>query len=257
MTCAILRVDKIKSRDQLTRAARHNLRTIPVDGVEETETGHPAPMQILVGTENPAEIRHGLDALLRDASISRPRRDAVLAIEFLISASDREFEEQHAFFSHAASWLSARFGGQEHLLSAVVHRDEPQLHMHMLQVPLIGGRLVGSDAIGGPAQLRALIDAFQHEVCAAHGLTPVPCKVGPVMRQKTWRALMSKLHETKDPIVHSAIWPEVQAGLRRDPIPAATLLGLDLASLTPKKRMRSSTSIFISKGKGSHVGPAS
>ncbi len=253
MTSALLLINKIKGRDHLRNAARHNLREIPVNGIAVSSPEELGAIERIAGPRHATETIEIAKNLLLDAGITRPRRDAVVAIEFVVSLSEQQWDGEPDFFVAATDWLAKRFGGTEHLLSAVIHRDESKPHLHVLQVPLFGGRLVGSDAIGGPDQFREHLAAFQSEVCAPHGLAPVPSKAGPVLRQRAWRAVLEKLRERKDPILHSELWPAAKLALCRDPIGPATLLGLDLAALEPKKRLRSSTSIFISKGKGPAV----
>lgn len=84
------------------------------------------------GADLAASILEGLDI--------RPERwDALMAIELVMQPPGGA--DQPAFWSECLAWAEARY---EHVISAVVHRDQKRPHMHLLALAVADGRLQGS-----------------------------------------------------------------------------------------------------------------
>lgn len=244
---------KIKSTERVLAAARHNLREIQA---EAQHGGRIDPDRTCLNTRLAgASFATGVAALARGliACASKRktvRKDAVLCLEFMISLPSQHTLDEDAFFGAALSWLARRFGGHKNVVSAVVHRDEASPHMHVLLVPLIGGCLQGSTAIGGPPQLRAFYEAFDSEVAEPFGLDPAPRKLNAAERERAAGEVFAELHRRKDACLSSQVWPILRAGISKDPLPAALILGIDVQRMKSPRRLRSFTDIMISKGKG-------
>src|SRR5207245_6185490 len=56
--------------------------------------------------------------------------------------------------SDSLAWIEVYFAVP--VLSAVVHVDEAAPHMHVLLLPLLNGRMQGSDLVGSRSRLRAM-----------------------------------------------------------------------------------------------------
>ena len=103
----------------------------------------------------------------------KPRKDAVLMCSFIIG-SDRTFFSKlnegarEAFFHDAAQFFIEKYG-RENIISAVVHMDETNPHMHLNLVPIFGGKLCAKELFG-PPQLRDLQTEFWKEVGEPWGL---------------------------------------------------------------------------------------
>ena len=70
------------------------------------------------------------------------------------------YEEQQEFFHHAYQYFVKTFG-EENIISAVVHMDEANPHMHICFVPITkDNRLSSKDLIGGPKGLVKHQDDF-------------------------------------------------------------------------------------------------
>lgn len=65
----------------------------------------------------------------------RVRRDSVMLVETLITASPLPPAEQRAYFAAALDVVFGRVGKQN-IISAVVHMDETTPHMHLCFVPI-------------------------------------------------------------------------------------------------------------------------
>lgn len=113
-----------------------------------------------------------IEALLPE----KRRKDAVLAVEYLITGSPEAMhaksrEQQDAYFDDALKWLQERHG-KENVVYAGVHRDETTPHMYAYVVPLDpdSGRLNAKRWLGGSKALNAMQTDFAERVGQNHGL---------------------------------------------------------------------------------------
>lgn len=73
------------------------------------------------------------------------KKQSTVMCEFVIT-SDKEFydrlgaERTKQFFKDAYSFVTAKVGGEQYIVSAVVHMDEATPHMHVAYIPVINGR---------------------------------------------------------------------------------------------------------------------
>ncbi len=80
-------------------------------------------------------------------------KQSTVLCEFVIT-SDREFfdrlgkERTRRFFEDAYDFVTAKVGGEQYILSAVVHMDEATPHMHVAFIPVINGK----DRKGNPCK---------------------------------------------------------------------------------------------------------
>ncbi|SKB04816.1 Plasmid recombination enzyme [Pseudomonas extremaustralis] len=170
MSYAILRAKKLKSLGAVARSARHTFREQPTPNAD--------PAQL---SRNRTVGAQGADSLLQVMKGRLPekrRRDAVLCIEYLITASPEAFRRHGGrlddlgggYFSEAVAWLKKRHGA-ENVVSSTVHLDESTPHLVAYVVPLTkDGRLSCRDFLGGPTKLRQMQDEFQATCGASRGL---------------------------------------------------------------------------------------
>ena len=80
-------------------------------------------------------------------------KQSTVLCEFVIT-SDKEFfdrlgkERTRRFFEDAYDFVTAKVGGEQYVLSAVVHMDEATPHMHIAFIPVINGK----DRKGNPCK---------------------------------------------------------------------------------------------------------
>ena len=80
-------------------------------------------------------------------------KQSTVLCEFVIT-SDKEFfdrlgkERTRRFFEDAYDFVTAKVGGEQYVLSAVVHMDEATPHMHVAFIPVINGK----DRKGNPCK---------------------------------------------------------------------------------------------------------
>ena len=107
------------------------------------------------------------DAVLQriEAAGAKRRKDSVVMQDGLITASpewykSKEPAEISDYFTYALEFVKERYG-RENIISAVVHMDESNPHMHFCFVPITkDGRLSSKDIMGGPKGMQQLQDDF-------------------------------------------------------------------------------------------------
>lgn len=170
MAYAILRTKKLKSMGAVARSARHTFRSAPTPNADPTKTG----LNRTVGARGSDQV---LSALERSLPPKR-RKDAVLAIEYLITASPEAFKRHGGrlddlgggYFQDALKWLQDKHG-KENVISSTIHLDESTPHLVAYVVPKTkDGRLSCRDFLGGPEKLRAMQSDFHAKVGAPRGL---------------------------------------------------------------------------------------
>lgn len=167
MGYAILRTQKLKSGQAVRRSLTHAFRE------QETPNADPerTPENSHIGAENVQEALERFNARLPD----KVRKNAVLAIEYLITASPEDLhgktrQQQDAYFDDALNFLRQKHGA-ENVVYAGVHRDETTPHMYAYVVPIDErGKLNCRAFLGGAKALSELQTQFAQEVGQQHGL---------------------------------------------------------------------------------------
>jgi hypothetical protein len=169
----VVRIKKLKGSSAIGTAARHNLRqfdpsrTAP-SHIDATRSGMNL---VLRGERCAAAVEDAAKLLKSNAGITKLRKNAVVSVELLVSLPPDTGIDLVHFFNDAVAWAVAFF--RVPVLSAVVHLDEAAPHMHVILLPLIDGKLQGSQLVGYKSRLRAMHEDFDDKVGAAHGLLPI------------------------------------------------------------------------------------
>ncbi|MQU29691.1 plasmid recombination enzyme, partial [Pseudomonas helleri] len=107
---------------------------------------------------------------LRDLLPEKRRKDAVLAVEYVMTASPEWFaqatpEQEKAFFQRSLQWLADKYG-VDRIVTASIHRDEATPHLSAFVVPLTQDkRLSAKEFIGSRDKMRA--DQTSYAGCVA------------------------------------------------------------------------------------------
>ena len=147
MKYAILRTQKLKATGAVWRSLKHAFREQPTPNADPDK----AAKNEHVGAASAAEAMQKV----RDRLPEKRRKDAVLAIEYLITASPEAMQgmggKSAAYFNDALKWLRERHG-RANVVYAGVHRDESTPHMYAYVVPLdeSTGRLNARRWLGVP-----------------------------------------------------------------------------------------------------------
>lgn len=164
MPYAIMRTKKLKSTGALARSARHTFREQVTPNADPSTTGR----NRTVGAKGAEQVLAAFDRNLP----AKRRKDAVIAIEYLITASPEAFKRHggslndtgDGYFKDALEWLRKRHGAAN-VISSTIHLDERTPHLVAYVLPKTkDGRLSARDFLGGPKVLREMQDSF-HAAC--------------------------------------------------------------------------------------------
>ena len=144
---AIVGVGKLKTAGNIKGVLDHMTRS------RKTENSNGRANDILV---NPAP----LPDIMEEISQYFPRKNAVLAYDFLLTASPEWFtgktEEQIKEWEAASlQWACDKFG-RDNIKAAICHRDETTPHLQLVIIPEHAGKLNARYYTGGREKLRAL-----------------------------------------------------------------------------------------------------
>ncbi|RQO83911.1 plasmid recombination protein [Acidovorax sp. FJL06] len=219
----------------LLEAARHNLREIQA---EQGSTGHIDPTRtygntVLHGPATAAEVCAHAEALQTAAGIicGSLRRDHCQAIEAVFSLPQQPAVPDPAdYFAKCLAWLAGALALP--VLSAVVHRDEAAVHLHVLLLPVKDGAHVGSAPIDRAA-LKHLRERFFAKVAGPAGLKHSGAKVRGMAKQWAVAAVLQRCDVLGLPAANGPLWPCMVACIERDPTAAMLALGIDANSIRP------------------------
>ena len=243
-----------KGAGHLLAAARHNKRKIQAElGADSHIQAHLMALNLsLCGAETAEGVAELAKTLMRDAGIVKLRKDTVRAIEIVFSLPINRFKDCEAYFRHCLRWAAGHFGGM--VLSADIHKDEANPHCHVLILPLIDGRMMGSDIVGYGRSFKAHLDAFFDDVGASWGLDRPQARMTGEAKDEAAISVLKYLKATDDPVLRSALWPSIKAQIESEPDPH--MLALGLTNQAKAKPMRTMAQIFTSNGKGAKVDKA-
>lgn len=237
----------------LLQAINHNLRATQKERGARAHID-PARMylnEVLAGPDTPEAVVELARSLMLVAGVdtTKLRKDYTQAIELLFSLSANHRLDGRAYFTACAAWAAAQFGAAN-ILSAVVHNDEAQPHLHVLISPLVDGRVRGSALLARP-KLAALRESFFRVVARAFGLQKPPSRLSGAIRGQLARTVLARLESAHDAVLKSMAWQSIRRAIERDPGPFADDLGIEIEVVAPKRKTM--TAIFTGTGKGAKM----
>ena len=248
MPCAVLRVAKLKGAGIISKAAQHNKRA------QQAELGSRRHIDAslsccnvsLHGLATPREIADYARERMEAAGVGKLRKDAVRAIEWVFSLPAGHGIDDDAYFRDATHWVAAQSGGLGNILCADIHRDEAQPHCHVIVLPLLGGKLLGSDMLGGRAKLAALKNDFHAKVAKSYGLRREAGKLQGAMKHDAVQLVLDRLNQSADAALQSKVWQAIREASETNPRPFLAALGLE----EPQRKLRTMAQVFTSQGRG-------
>lgn len=245
---SFLRVKKLKGAGIIQVAARHNLREI------QAEQGASGPIdatrihlnQTLAGPATADDVAQHAQDLMQAAGVVSLRKDAVMALELVLSLPVATTIDVQRYFADCLTWAQAHFSCP--VLSAVVHNDEAAPHCHILVLPLRDGRMGGNKLIGGRPQLLAMQSSFHESVATKHGLRKAPARLSGTGKQAAAAMVLTRLKATGDSAMQSDVWATIRDCIENAPERFLEALGMVVDVKT--KAPRTMAQIFTSTGKG-------
>ena len=158
-----MRAEKLVNMGSVAASMQHCYRE------RETRNADPkrTPDNQHLVAKNTDEAMGKLRALLPE----KRRKDAVLAVEYVMSASPEWFatatpEQEKALFQQSLQWLADKYGA-DRIITASIHRDETTPHLSAYVVPLTQDkRLSAKEFIGSRDKMRA--DQTSYAACVAN-----------------------------------------------------------------------------------------
>jgi hypothetical protein len=160
MSYAILRTEKLKTMGNIAASLSHNYRLRPTPNADPTR---------LKNNEHDLKTARQVMDGIKNRLPEKTRKNAVLAIEYLITASPdwngwKNKEKDSEFFDKAKEWLIKKHGA-ENVISTTIHRDETTPHMVVYVVPIDSkGNLNAREFLGGRAKLSKMQTDFHDQV---------------------------------------------------------------------------------------------
>ena len=177
MSFAILRTSKITASN-VGGANAHNTRSMEVPNADPEQSSFNYQ---LAGTKS---LKNDIENRLNDAGISKTRKNAVLGIEHMMTASPEYFENDkdnkkfYEFENECMNWLKERYG-EKNIINVHAHFDEHTPHLHAIVTPVVEkdvkwkngaesgikreNRLSARDFINGAKAMSQMQDSFaQH-----------------------------------------------------------------------------------------------
>ncbi|EIM3109855.1 recombinase [Escherichia coli] len=158
---AIMRCKKLTGMGNVASALQHCYRERETPNANAERT-----------PENYCSVSESTDQAMgrvRELLPEKRRKDAVLAVEYVMTASPEWWKEatprqQAEFFARSEQWLENKYG-KDRVVAAVVHRDEATPHLSAFVVPLTqDGRLSAKEFIGGRSKMRDDQSAYAESV---------------------------------------------------------------------------------------------
>jgi len=236
----------------LQQAVRHNRRQIQA---ELGAHGHIDPArtylnEAIAGPADPDEVVPLAKARMAAAGVGKLRRDHCQAVELVYSLSPDTTVNVGAFFRRCVIWVGEQFGA-DNILTADIHHDQSAPHCHVLVLPLICGRMVGSSLITRPATAK-LHTSFA-PVAKEFGMKPPPSKLSGSSRATGALMVLARLESTQDAILRSVLWDVIRDGIKADPATYMAALGISREVVKPKAVQKTMAQIFTSPGRGPKV----
>lgn len=164
MSFAILRTAKLKTFGEIGGSLSHNYRN------RSTPNADP---QLTQKNEHSLPNAELVMSSIKDKLPEKRRKDAVLCVEYLITASPDwvgwNKSDEQKYFDDAKKWLENKHG-KDNVIATTIHRDESTPHLVAYVVPLVDGKLNAKKFLGGRQKLSDMQTDFAKSVGEPLGL---------------------------------------------------------------------------------------
>ena len=220
-----------KKKSSIKIAAKHNLREMQAAPYHIDPTRSHLN-QVIAGEVTAEGVASESSKLLADGLRKTLRHDAILGVEILFSLPVASGVDEPTFFQDCLDWTRLFF--EVPVVSAVIHNDEAAPHMHVIMLPLFGGRMIGHALMGDRTRLDALQIDFNAKVGKRYGLKrATPAKRVPVaVRRQYADSVMAELKSNPSRLNEPAVKTAFLELLVSDPMAAAQALGIAIISKT-------------------------
>lgn len=239
MGATFVGIKKLAKAGIIQKAAAHNLREIQAElGADSHIDAARTSQNIrLAGPATAAEVANFAESIMEEHGAVVKRKDSVRAVEVLVSLPDkRSAEAMLEFFTDSLEWVRTFFPCP--VVNAVIHLDEEKLHMHVVFVPLVNGRLQGSDLLGGRRRYIEMQNSFFEKVGRKHGLNRqvTADRLSRSVRDRAATLALSALTEQPGKLELPNVRTALHELIANSPETLLAALGLKLPKREKKKR---------------------
>lgn len=222
---------------------RHNHRfDMAEEGYGTIDTSRSHLNRVLRGSNDLRDLLIDVRDRIGGATL---RSNVKIGVEVVFSLRAGSPVVQVAYFNDCLAWTESYFGVP--CISAVVHNDQPNVHAHLLLLPLKNGKFCGDKLVGGgPAFIKLTNAHFFEHVGRKYGLTlPRPQKpLGAAVRRQAMATARRALEATSGlsaPLLDAIFNPrgvDVEALLSTLglPMPEPKLAGSFIGTMTKKTK---------------------
>lgn len=217
----------------LLEAARHNLREIQAERgamAGRIDAQRMGSNSVMTGPPTAVKVQALSDTLLMDVDITRLKRDHVQAVEVVFSLPPGTCIDPGRYFTRCLQWLHDALPMP--VLLATVHHDEAAPHLHVLMLPVVGGKHIGG-ALIDRTNLRGLRESFFTQVAGPAGLQRQGAKLRGQPKQWAAEAVVRTCESMGLPQSMGPLWAVFRASIERDPTPHMLALGIDVNTIRP------------------------
>ena len=255
----VMTMVRINGPDHLLAASRHNKRTMYANGTKGSDIDATrSPLNYsLAGPNSPDEVRALWEKLRADVGINGPgRKNQVSAIEIVFSLRADTTIDLRSYFTDCTRWAMKRFGGVLNILSSDVHLDQLNPHCHVLMLPLIEGKMKGSDLYWGESRGKSELHADLYaDVGSRYGLRKPSKALSGAAKEaaarRTWQRLMAMADDAQR---WASISNAIKGAVALDPGPFEAELGTT-PTVPPAKSFKA-TAISTGAGPKTEAGQA-
>lgn len=224
-----MNLGKINSFAKLLNAAKHNLRLIDTEiGVYKGGKIDPSRLhlnQVLEGPSIPKGIEELAKVLIEKNVTKKLRKDAVIAVEIVFSPKAGFSKDFNTFFEDCLLWAKSFY--KLPILSAINHFDEKVPHLHVLMLPLVGNRMVGSSIVGYKGKLKYAKEDFFRQLATKYQLIQYvrPEHFSSEVREAITIDALHEVFSIKDE--RAWLMQDVIDAIKVNPFPLAQAVGVE------------------------------
>lgn len=228
------RIEPINNK-KLDGALKHNLRLIPkeLDG-EGAIFPDRVHLNEYFGPTTPEGIKAELNRH-RAATANGHKSNLVPAIEVMTTLPRDVHVNEDEFFRASRQWVSDYF--RVPIVCAAIHRDEENLHQHIIAAPIRDGKMAADVIKGDRTAITKHGKDFAMNVVIPSGLPPVIKLKGP-KKQKAVDEVFAKLRASNHPVQNLDLWPIFSEYIRVNPLPMLQALSVSNSPYREKSSER-------------------
>jgi hypothetical protein len=252
----VFNIAKIKTVSKLRDAFKHNKREI---AYENNCEGSIDPSRTrfnysLTGAQDSTQltdvVNQAIFTYVKHTG-KQLQSNAVVAVEVMFSVSAAYTAiDLTQYFQECFDWAVEDFAPAT-VLTADVHLDESNPHMHIIFLCVTATNLVASAVVGYKGKQQERLMSLYRNVARKHGLELPLRGLSKANKIKLAGRVIESLEHSDDPLTHSKLYPTTKEAIRQNPAPFAFSLGVAV-DLKPAK-MRTVAEIFTSTGRGSRT----